>query len=302
MKQWTIDETQINERIDKMIVLLHGDTSRTHVQKWIQDGLVTVNEQVIKANYKVQQGDVIDVSEPELVSTEVKAENIPLDVVYEDADLIVVNKPRGMVVHPAPGHSSGTLVNALLYHCTDLSGINDEVRPGIVHRIDKDTTGLIVAAKNDHAHEHLSKQLMNKTTKRQYKAIVHGVLSHKKGTIDAPIGRDLKDRQKMAVTDKNSKQAVTHFTLEETFRAFSYVTCELETGRTHQIRVHFQYIEHPLAGDPKYGYKKTLPIAGQALHAETLGFVHPRTNEELLFTAPVPEDMETLLQDLRKQD
>ncbi|RQW20741.1 RluA family pseudouridine synthase [Bacillus sp. C1-1] len=302
MKQWIIDETQQNERIDKVIVSLHGDTSRTHVQKWIQDGHVKVNNQLVKANYKVQEEDTIALEEPEVQSTEIKAENIPLAVVYEDQDVIVVNKPRGMVVHPAPGHYTGTLVHALLYHCNDLSGINGEARPGIVHRIDKDTSGLIVAAKNDHAHEHLSQQLMNKTTIRHYKAIVHGVLSHKKGTIDAPIGRDQKDRQKMAVTDKNSKPAVTHFTLEETFQAYSYVTCELETGRTHQIRVHFHYIEHPLAGDPKYGYKKTLPIEGQALHAETLGFVHPRTGENCLFTAPLPADMVGLLEDLRKQD
>lgn len=253
----------------------------------------------MKSNYKVQQGDQIELDEPAPEEIEIKPENIPLTVVYEDSDVIVVNKPRGMVVHPAPGHYTGTLVHALLFHCKDLSGINGEIRPGIVHRIDKDTSGLIMAAKNDHAHEQLSKQLKDKTTGRQYKAIVHGVLSHTKGTIDAPIGRDQKDRQKMAVTHMNSKAAVTHFTLEETFNEYSYVTCELETGRTHQLRVHFNYIEHPIAGDPKYGPKRTLDISGQALHAETLTFVHPRSEEKMAFTAPVPADMQRLLDELR---
>ncbi|GAF16457.1 ribosomal large subunit pseudouridine synthase D [Bacillus sp. JCM 19046] len=288
-----------NERIDKLIVALHEQASRTHVQKWINDGAVTVNGHVVKSNYKVQQGDQIELDEPAPEEIEIKPENIPLTVVYEDSDVIVVNKPRGMVVHPAPGHYTGTLVHALLFHCKDLSGINGEIRPGIVHRIDKDTSGLIMAAKNDHAHEQLSKQLKDKTTGRQYKAIVHGVLSHTKGTIDAPIGRDQKDRQKMAVTHMNSKAAVTHFTLEETFNEYSYVTCELETGRTHQLRVHFNYIEHPIAGDPKYGPKRTLDISGQALHAETLTFVHPRSEEKMAFTAPVPADMQRLLDELR---
>ncbi len=299
MESWVVEETQKNERIDKLIVALHEQASRTHVQKWINDGAVTVNGHVVKSNYKVQHGDQIELDEPEPEEIEIKPENIPLTVVYEDSDVIVVNKPRGMVVHPAPGHYTGTLVHALLFHCKDLSGINGEIRPGIVHRIDKDTSGLIMAAKNDHAHEQLSKQLKDKTTGRQYKAIVHGVLSHTKGTIDAPIGRDQKDRQKMGVTHMNSKPAVTHFTLEETFNEYSYVTCELETGRTHQLRVHFNYIEHPIAGDPKYGPKRTLDISGQALHAETLTFVHPRSEEKMTFTAPVPADMQRLLDELR---
>lgn len=299
MESWIVEQTQKNERIDKLIVSLHEEASRTHVQKWINDGAVTVNGKAVKANYKVQEGDQVELDEPEPVEIEIKPENIPLTVVYEDSDLIVINKPRGMVVHPAPGHYTGTLVHALLFHCQDLSGINGEIRPGIVHRIDKDTSGLIMAAKNDHAHEHLSKQLKDKTTGRQYKAIIHGALSHSKGTIDAPIGRDQKDRQKMAVTHINSRSAVTHFTLEEAFTDYSYVTCELETGRTHQIRVHFNYIDHPIAGDPKYGPKRTLDISGQALHAETLTFIHPTTNEEMEFKAPVPEEMQRLLDELR---
>ncbi|WP_078391560.1 RluA family pseudouridine synthase [Shouchella patagoniensis] len=299
MQTWVITEENHNARIDKLVVDLHGQASRTHVQRWIQDGAVQVNGSQIKANHKVQTGDRIELIEPEPEEVNIEPEEIPLDVVYEDEDVIVVNKPKGMVVHPAPGHYSGTLVNALLYHCNDLSGINGTIRPGIVHRIDKDTSGLLMAAKNDHAHEHLSKELKAKTTERQYKAIVHGVISHSKGTIDAPIGRDQKDRQKMAVTHVNSRPAITHFILEETFEEYSYVTCELETGRTHQIRVHFNYIDHPIAGDPKYGPKKTLAIAGQALHAETLGFTHPRTGEAMRFQAPVPPEMEELLKELR---
>ncbi|GIN11302.1 pseudouridine synthase [Shouchella clausii] len=299
MEQWVITKENHEQRIDKVVVDLHGQASRTAVQRWINEGAVLVNGKEVKTNSKVLQGDKVTLTEPEAQEVELLGEDIPLDVVYEDSDVIVVNKPRGMVVHPAPGHESGTLVNALLFHCKDLSGINGEIRPGIVHRIDKDTSGLIMAAKHDVAHEHLAAQLKAKTTERRYKAIVHGVIPHAKGTIDAPIGRDQKDRQKMAVTHVNSRPAVTHFTLEETFNQYSYVSCELETGRTHQIRVHFHYIGHPLAGDPKYGPKKTLPIKGQALHAETLGFTHPRTGERLRFSAPLPAEMEKLLVDLR---
>ncbi len=259
-----------------------------------------MNNEKVKSNYKVNEGDVIRLEIPDPEELEVEAENIPLDIVYEDSDVIVVNKPRGMVVHPAPGHYSGTLVNALMYHCKDLSGINGVIRPGIVHRIDKDTSGLIMVAKNDQAHESLVEQLKAKTTKRLYKAIVHGVIPHQHGTIDAPIGRDKKDRQSMTVTEENSRDAVTHFTVLEVFDNYTYVQCELETGRTHQIRVHMKYIGYPLAGDPKYGpKKKTLDIDGQALHAAVLGFVHPRTGEEMVFEAPLPTDMEELLHYLR---
>ncbi|WP_059104686.1 RluA family pseudouridine synthase [Shouchella shacheensis] len=298
--EWTVNEEQHMQRLDKLVVVLHEGASRTNVQRWIEEGVILVNEGRVKRNYKVATGDVVALDEPEPEEVELKPEPLPLDVVYEDKDVIVINKARGMVVHPAPGHRSGTLVNAILYHCkNDLSGINGEIRPGIVHRIDKDTSGLLVVAKNDTAHVSLADQLKAKTTERHYEAIVHGVIAHLKGTVDAPIGRDPKDRQKMTVTHHNSRDAVTHFTLAETFERYSRVTCELETGRTHQIRVHMNYIDHPIAGDPKYGPKKTLPIAGQALHASVLGFLHPTTKESLRFHAPLPEDMQALLEDLR---
>ncbi|MDV2685357.1 RluA family pseudouridine synthase [Alkalihalophilus lindianensis] len=300
--QWTVSEEVKNDRIDKFLTSQDDEWSRSQVQQWIKDGQVLVNDKSSKSNYKVQVNDVITLTIPEPEELDVVAEDIPLDVVFEDADVIVINKPRGMVVHPAPGHYTGTLVNALLHHCKDLSGINGVVRPGIVHRIDKDTSGLIMVAKNDHAHESLVNQLKAKTTKRRYKAIVHGIIPHQHGTIEAPIGRDKKDRQSMTVTEENSRDAVTHFTVLECFKDFTYVQCELETGRTHQIRVHMKYIGYPLAGDPKYGpKKKTLDIEGQALHAAMLGFTHPKTGEELEFEAPLPEDMEELLHYLRKK-
>lgn len=296
---WTVTAEQGAERIDKLLTSFEG-WSRSQVQQWIKEGAVTINDQAVKSNYKVAEGDQITLTVPEPEPLEIKAENIPLDIVFEDEDVIVVNKPRGMVVHPAPGHYSQTLVNALMYHCKDLSGINGVIRPGIVHRIDKDTSGLLMVAKNDLAHESLVSQLKAKTTKRLYKAIVHGVVPHQHGTIDAPIGRDKKDRQSMAVTDENSREAVTHFTVLECFANHTYVQCELETGRTHQIRVHMKYIGFPLVGDPKYGpKKKTVDIEGQALHAEVLGFVHPRTGQELEFEAPIPPEMEEVLRYLR---
>lgn len=288
------------ERIDKMLSSVNEEWSRSQVQQWIKDGMVTVNGQAVKGNYKVKEGDTITVQVPESEPLDVLPEKMDLDIYYEDADVLVVNKPRGMVVHPAPGHVSGTLVNGLLYHCKDLSGINGVMRPGIVHRIDKDTSGLLMVAKNDLAHESLVNQLVEKTVTRRYKAIVHGVIGHDKGTIDAPIGRDKTDRQSMTVTEENSKHAVTHFQVLERFRDFTYIECQLETGRTHQIRVHMKYIGYPLAGDPKYGPKKTLPIDGQALHAGILGFTHPRTGEYLEFEAPLPKEMVDLLEYLRK--
>ncbi|MCM3759379.1 RluA family pseudouridine synthase [Alkalihalobacillus oceani] len=296
---WTVTAEQEAERIDKLLTTFEG-WSRSQVQQWIKEGAVTINDQAVKSNYKVTEGDQIALTVPEPEPLEIKAENIPFDIVFEDEDVIVVNKPRGMVVHPAPGHYSQTLVNALMYHCKDLSGINGVIRPGIVHRIDKDTSGLLMVAKNDRAHESLVSQLKAKTTKRLYKAIVHGVIPHQHGTIDAPIGRDKKDRQSMAVTDENSREAVTHFTVLECFANHTYVQCELETGRTHQIRVHMKYIGFPLVGDPKYGpKKKTVDIEGQALHAAVLGFVHPRTGQELEFEAPIPPEMEEVLRYLR---
>ncbi|KYG35155.1 RluA family pseudouridine synthase [Alkalihalobacillus trypoxylicola] len=297
--EWTVTEENHQERIDKLLTVLEQEWSRTQVQQWIKEQHVLVNGKSIKSNYKVNEKDMITVHVPEPEAMELKPENIPLDIVYEDADVLVVNKPKGMVVHPAPGHYTGTLVHALLYHCQDLSGINGVIRPGIVHRIDKDTSGLLMVAKNDVAHESLVNQLKNKTTKRVYQAIVHGVIDHQTGTIDAPIGRDKKDRQSMTVTDEHSRDAVTHFTVLERFNDYSYLQCELETGRTHQIRVHMKYIGHPLAGDPKYGPKKTLSLNGQALHASTIGFNHPRTDEWLEFSSKLPQEMEDTLNHLR---
>ncbi|AIK36720.1 MULTISPECIES: RluA family pseudouridine synthase [Bacillus] len=297
--QVTVTEEQKSERIDKFLAGVNNEWSRSQVQQWIKDGVVTVNGNDIKGNYKVKVNDEIAVAIPDPEELDILPEDMNLEIYYEDADVLVVNKPRGMVVHPAPGHTSGTLVNGLMHHCTDLSGINGVMRPGIVHRIDKDTSGLLMVAKNDMAHESLVNQLVAKTVTRRYKAIVHGVIPHDKGTIDAPIGRDKKDRQSMTV-DENGKHAVTHFQVLERFKDFTLVECRLETGRTHQIRVHMKYIGYPLAGDPKYGPKKTLDINGQALHAGILGFDHPRTGEYIEFEAPVPAVFEEVLNVLRK--
>ncbi|TNP06361.1 RluA family pseudouridine synthase [Bacillus pacificus] len=297
--QVTVVEEQKNERIDKFVAGINNEWSRTQVQQWIKDDVVTVNGKAVKGNYKVKENDEITVTIPEPEELDIQPEDMNLEIYYEDADVLVVNKPRGMVVHPAPGHTSGTLVNGLMHHCTDLSGINGVMRPGIVHRIDKDTSGLLMVAKNDMAHESLVNQLVAKTVTRRYKAIVHGVIPHDKGTIDAPIARDKKERQSMTV-DENGKHAVTHFQVLERFKDFTLVECRLETGRTHQIRVHMKYIGYPLAGDPKYGPKKTLDMNGQALHAGILGFDHPRTGEYIQFEAPIPEVFEDALNILRK--
>ena len=296
--QLTIEDQHDGERIDKVIAELNEQWSRSQVQQWLKEGHVLVNGKAVKPNYKCHVDDEVTISIPNPEPLHVEPEHIPLDIYYEDADVLVVNKPRGMVVHPAPGHMRGTLVNALLAHCQDLSGINGVLRPGIVHRIDKDTSGLLMVAKNDLAHESLVNQLVNKTVTRKYVAIVHGVIPHDYGTIDAPIGRDPRDRQSMAVVE-NGKEAVTHFRVLERFDHYTFVECQLETGRTHQIRVHMKYIGYPLAGDPKYGPRKTLPIDGQALHAGVLGFHHPRTGEYLQFEAPIPYELERLLDMLR---
>jgi 23S rRNA pseudouridine1911/1915/1917 synthase len=295
----TILEEQKGDRIDKIISSLEEEWSRTQVQQWIKDGNVLVNGQKIKTNYKCSLNDHIEISIPDPELLDVIPEEMDLDIYFEDKDVLVVNKPSGMVVHPAPGHLTGTLVNGLMAHCKDLSGINGVLRPGIVHRIDKDTSGLLMVAKNDMAHEKLVNQLVEKTVTRKYRAIVHGVIPHDFGTIDAPLGRDTKDRQSMTVVD-NGKHAVTHFHVIERFKDFTFVECQLETGRTHQIRVHMKYIGYPLAGDPKYGPKKTLDINGQALHAGVLGFNHPRTNEYLEFEAPLPSEFLEVLDQLRK--
>jgi 23S rRNA pseudouridine1911/1915/1917 synthase len=294
----TILKDQKGDRIDKVISSLDPEWSRTQVQQWIKDGHAIVNGQKVKTNYKCTINDKIEISIPEPEELDVVPEEMDLEIFYEDKDVLVVNKPSGMVVHPAPGHANGTLVNGLMAHCKDLSGINGVLRPGIVHRIDKDTSGLLMVAKNDMAHESLVNQLVEKTVTRKYKAIVHGVIPHDFGTIDAPLGRDPKERQSMTVVD-NGKHAVTHFNVLERFKDFTFIECQLETGRTHQIRVHMKYIGYPLAGDPKYGPKKTLDIDGQALHAGILGFIHPRTKEYLEFEAPLPADFEDLLDKLR---
>ncbi len=293
-----VREAESGMRVDKLVTSLDEEWTRTQVQGWIKNGLVTVNDKEVKTNYRCETDDEIIIQIPEPVPLEIKPEKMELDIYYEDADVIVINKPRGMVVHPAPGHSSGTLVNGLLAHCQDLSGINGVLRPGIVHRIDKDTSGLIMVAKNDFSHEKLAEQLLNKTVTRKYEAIVHGVIPHDYGTIDAPIARDKHDRKKMAVAD-DGKPAVTHFRVIQRFQNFTHIECELETGRTHQIRVHMKYIGYPIAGDPKYGPKKTPDIGGQALHAALLGFHHPRTGKYMEFRAPVPEDFQQLLEQLK---
>ncbi|WP_338469887.1 RluA family pseudouridine synthase [Niallia sp. XMNu-256] len=290
----TVLEQESAQRIDKVITNLNSEWSRTQVQQWIKEGQVLVNDQPVKTNYKCNVNDAIRIMIPAPEVLDVIPEEMDLDIYYEDSDVIVVNKPKGMVVHPAAGHVTGTLVNGLMAHCKDLSGINGVLRPGIVHRIDKDTSGLLMVAKNDKAHEHLVNQLVNKTVMRKYKALVHGNISHDYGTIDAPIGRDQKDRQSMAVVE-NGKHAVTHFHVIERFNDYTFVECRLETGRTHQIRVHMKYIGYPLVGDPKYGPRKTLEINGQALHAAILGFTHPSTEEYLEFEAPLPTEFEEIL-------
>lgn len=297
--EFVIVPEQQNERIDKAVASFGDDWSRTQVQQWIKEGFLTVNDAPVKTNYKCQANDKIEINLPDPEELDVVPEEMNLEIYYEDSDVLVVNKPKGMVVHPAPGHLTGTLVNGLMAHCTDLSGINGVLRPGIVHRIDKDTSGLLMVAKNDMAHESLVNQLVEKTVTRRYKAVVHGVIQHDQGTIDAPIGRDKQDRQSMTVTKAGGKDAVTHFKVLERFKDFSYIECQLETGRTHQIRVHMKYIGFPLAGDPKYGPRKTLEIGGQALHAGILGFIHPRTGEYLEFEAPLPEDFTSLLDQLK---
>ncbi len=294
-------ENEIGVRIDKLLPDLNPDWSRNQIQDWIKLGLVEVNGKVIKANYKTKLNDVIVVTEKVIEEVDIVAEDLGIEVYYEDKDVAVVYKPKGMVVHPAPGHYTGTLVNGLMYVIKDLSGINGEIRPGIVHRIDKDTSGLLMIAKNDIAHRGLFEQLVDKTVTREYTALVHGNIPHEFGTIEAPIGRNPKERQEMAIVD-DGKEAVTHFNVIEKFEKYTLVKCQLETGRTHQIRVHMKHIGFPLVGDPKYGPKKTLNIGGQALHAGLLGFEHPVTGEYIEKEAPLPEYFETLLEKLRNHE
>lgn len=289
------------ERLDVFLTKKQPELSRSHVQKLVADGRALVNGTVRKANFKLREGDEVSLVVPEPEAVEIKAEDIPLDVLYEDEDIIVVNKARGMVVHPASGVNSGTLVNALLFHCQDLSGINGEIRPGIVHRLDKDTSGVMVCAKNDKAHIDLAEQIRTKSAHRIYWAIVHGNIKEEAGIIKGDIGRHPTDRKKMAIVRENGKPAVTHFKVLERFGDYTLIECRLETGRTHQIRVHMTSIGHPLVNDPKYGPKKQSPFAieGQALHSLSLVLRHPSTGEEMTFTAPVPEDMNRILTGLR---
>lgn len=293
----TVVEMQ-NGRLDKVCSEIFSDYSRSQIKQLLDGGNITVNGKTEKAKYKVKSGDLIRLEEPETKTLELRPENIPLDIVYEDDDVIVINKPQGMVVHPAPGHDEHTLVNALLYHCP-LSTINGTFRPGIVHRIDKDTSGLLMVAKNDKAHRSLAKQLKDKTNIREYVALVHGRIAEDEGTINAPIGRSLKDRKKKAVV-KDGRNAVTHFEVLKRYRDYTLVKCILETGRTHQIRVHMKYICHPLVGDPLYGPKKTIKGNGQFLHAGKLGFVHPTTGKLLIFEAPLPKIFQECLEKLDK--
>lgn len=296
----TMPEETLGMRLDKALSIALSKT-RNHIEILFDEGHIWVNGKNEKPSYRVKENDVVEYEEKELVPSEMKKENIPLDIVYEDEDLMVINKPRGMVVHPANGHHEDTLVNALLGYCTDLSGINGVERPGIVHRIDKDTSGLLVVCKNDFAHNEIAKQLKDKTMHREYYALCKGVIKEDDGKIIAPIGRDPYDRLKMAVDVKNGKEAITFFHVEERFNQYTLVSVRLFTGRTHQIRVHMHYIGHPLEGDPLYGKKKNLLFQnGQLLHAYRITFIHPRTQKEMTFEVPLPDDFKAVLERLRK--
>ncbi len=303
LKKYFTVEIDNDMRIDKYLADEMEDLSRSHIQKLIKDGNIRVNDKPVKANYRLSFDDVVEVTIPELKEPEIVAEDIPLDVLYEDTDIIIVNKPKQMVVHPAPGHYSGTLVNALMYHCgKDLSGINGVMRPGIVHRIDMDTTGSLLVCKNDFAHQNLAEQLKEHSINRVYEAIVHGNIKEDEGTVNAPIGRHPTDRKKMSIHAKQSREAITHFKVLERFGNYTHIQCKLETGRTHQIRVHMSSIGHPLLGDLVYGPAKCpfKHLQGQTLHARTLGIVHPRTEEYLEVNAPLPEYFVGLLNTLSR--
>lgn len=291
----TAEAEDTGTRADVFLAAKLG-VSRSNMQKLLEDGRVKRGEKIIKANYKVRAGEmfVVDIPEPEPI--EAVPENIPLDIIYEDDDVVVLNKARGMVVHPAPGNYTGTLVNALLYHCSNLSGINSAIRPGIVHRLDKDTSGIMIVAKNDAAHISLSQQIQSKTAVRTYLAVVRGKIKTDSGTIETQIARDKTDRKKMSVVKEGGRDAITDYEVLERFGKYTLVRCKLRTGRTHQIRVHMEYLGYPLVGDPKYSPMKTpFGIKGQALHSHTLEFTHPRTGERMKFEAPLPEDMHKII-------
>lgn len=295
---FTPGDEQKNVRIDKFLSEQLPDQSRSYLQKLLKEGNVTVNEKPVKANYKVQLSDTVRLELPEPESPDILPEDIPLDILYEDHDVILVNKPKGMVVHPAAGHYSGTLVNALMFHCGDrLSGINGEIRPGIVHRIDKDTSGLLMVAKNDFAHLGLSEQIKEHSFTREYETVVCGAIKED-GTVDAPIGRHKTDRKKMCVTTENSREAVTHYFVLDRYAGYTHLRVRLETGRTHQIRVHMAYLGHPVAGDPVYGNGKPAWLEGQCLHAKKIGFVHPRTGEYMEFDSELPEYFKKFLKSI----
>lgn len=294
-----VDELLIDCRIDILLKERLIDLSRSQIQKLIEDGNIKVNHKTVKSNYKTRFNDIITVDIPQPKPLEIAAEDIEIEIIYEDEDIAIINKPQGMVVHPAAGNYSGTLVNALLSRCTNLSGINGVIRPGIVHRIDKDTSGILVIAKNDKAHRVLSEQIKEHTVNRIYIALVEGVIKEDSGAVDQPIARHPIDRKKMAIV-KNGRNAITHYKVLEHFKGYTLIEAKLETGRTHQIRVHMAYLGHPLVGDPVYGYKKQrFSLKGQALHAKTLGFIHPSTGNYVEFTSPLPEYFEKLLVILR---
>lgn len=300
-EEYLIAEEAQGKRIDKFLTETCSDFSRSFLQKLLKSGLVEVNGKPVKSSYRLSEGETVAFEVPEAVEAEILAENIPLDILYEDEDLILVNKPKGMVVHPAAGHYEGTLVNGLMYHCKDqLSGINGVMRPGIVHRIDMDTTGVLVVCKNDFSHNSIAEQLKVHSITRKYYAIVFGNIKEDSGTVNAPIGRHPTDRKKMSINPKNGRDAVTHYRVLERFGKYTYIECQLETGRTHQIRVHMTSLGHPLLGDCVYGpAKQPFALQGQTLHAGVLGFIHPRTGEYMEFQAPLPAYFEELLQKLR---
>lgn len=300
--EYLINEEQMQVRIDVFLAGQRTELSRSHIQQLIEEGSVTVNGKKTKSNYKIRPADQIVLEIPPPVKLNIVAQEIPLDIMYEDEHVVVINKPRGMVVHPASGNYDGTMVNALLDHCDDLSGINGVMRPGIVHRIDKDTSGLLMVAKSDQAHLSLAKQIKARTVTRKYIALVHGNILEERGIIDAPIGRHPVDRKKMAVDVLRGKEAITNFRVLERFPEYTMVEARLKTGRTHQIRVHMAYIGHPVVGDPKYGPKKRhLDLQGQFLHAQVLGFNHPITGSYIEFFAPMPKLLEDIVELLRKR-
>lgn len=297
-----VDGESAGERLDKILSAVLCEYSRSFVQNLFSEGLVLCSDKSVNKSFKPKSGDIIEFTVPEPKEISLEPENIPLDIMYEDEDLLVVNKPRGMVVHPAPGNYSSTLVNALLWHCKgNLSGINGVIRPGIVHRIDKDTSGLLLVAKNDAAHTSLSQQISVHSLDREYRAVIHGHLKEPEGVVDAPIGRNPNDRKKMCVTNQNSKNAVTHYEVLEEYKDFSFVRLKLETGRTHQIRVHMAYLGHPVAGDPVYGPKNGVSsLNGQCLHAGLLGFIHPSTGEHKIIEASLPSYFTEFLRRIKK--